>query len=478
MKKLNLVILSLIFISGGIFAQTTPVDNACKGNGENNSSNVITCYRQELAAQPLKYWFMSNQVYGDVEVNRYQMISQSWSPAGLVSPSQWLENVDIAIPKNPKSTRALIAVDISDQILLEVARATQTIVISLHTIPTRDLVYQNDGKPREEDDSIARTWRLYMDEPVQRQQLPLHVPMAATISQTIRLSKKELRKYDINKFIVTGASKRGWASWLSGISDPSVEAIVPFVIDVLDTKQVMQNIYRSYGGNWPVAFTPYYDQGIDKTVKSADFDQLMKIEDPLQYMNTPLQSRLEIPKYIVNASGDDFFVPDNTRYYFDKLPGVKSLRIAPNTGHIGIIDFTQQSLISFINRIQANKPLPQVQVAPYPQLDNGNLDVKFSEKPAKVVRWTATNPAARDFRFACGVKYIPTEMTVSSANSVTVPLDYHGPGWQATFVEATFNDGYVATSQVYITPDAKYPTTAPPAPEGNPACSTLPGRGL
>ena len=478
MKKLNLVILSLIFISSDLFAQTAPIDNVCKDESAIKSSDVISCYRQQLAAQPLKYWFMSNEMYGDVEVNRYQMISQNWSPAGLVTPSQWTENVAIAIPPHPKSTRALIAVDTSDAILLEVAKATNTIVISLQTIPSRDLIYQDDGKPRVEDDSIARTWRLFMDEPVQRQQLPLHVPMAATISQSIRLAKKELKKYDINKFIVTGASKRGWATWLAGISDPSIEAIVPFVIDVLDTRQVMQNMYRSYGGNWPVAFAPYYNQDIDQQTKKADFTKLMQIEDPLSYMGTSRESRLAIPKYIINASGDDFFVPDNTRYYYDKLPGIKSLRIAPNTGHVGIIDFTQQSLISFINRIQDNKPLPQVTAAPYPQLDNGKLDVKFSEKPAKVVRWTATNPAARDFRFACGIKYEPTELTVSANNDVDVPLDYTGPGWQASFVEATFSDGYVATSQVYITPDAKYPTTAPAAMADNAACTTLPGRGL
>ncbi|KJU57503.1 Virulence protein, partial [Salmonella enterica subsp. enterica serovar Heidelberg str. 92-0138] len=45
-----------------------------------------------------------------------------------------------------------------------------------------------------------------------------------------------------------------------------------------------------------------------------------------------------------------------------------------------------------------------------------------------------------------------------------------------TYIEATFNDGYVATSQVYITPDEKYPQTAPPSV--NTACQTLPGRGL
>ncbi|EAX2552711.1 PhoPQ-regulated protein, partial [Salmonella enterica] len=49
-------------------------------------------------------------------------------------------------------------------------------------------------------------------------------------------------------------------------------------------------------------------------------------------------------------------------------------------------------------------------------------------------------------------------------------------GWEATYIEATFDDGYVATTQVYITPDDKYPQTAPPSV--NAACQTLPGRGL
>ncbi|EIC86011.1 PhoPQ-activated protein PqaA family protein [Serratia sp. M24T3] len=476
MKKIYVMIISLLFISTETFAQTNTSDAACKGESANDASNVISCYRQQLAAQPLNYWFMSNQSYDGVEVNRYQMISQSWSPAGLVSPAAWKENVTIAIPPHPKSVRALIAVDIPDATLLDVAKRTSTIVISLQTIPSKDLVYQNDNKPLEEDDSIARTWKLYMADPVDREQLPLHVPMAASISQTIRLAKKELIKWDINKFIVTGASKRAWATWLSGISDPDVDAIVPFVIDVLDTGKIMANMYHSYGGNWPIAFAPYYNQGIDQATRTANFGKLMKIEDPLQYMGTAYQSRLAIPKYIVNASGDDFFVPDNTRYYYDKLPGIKSLRMAPNTGHMGIMGFIDQSLVPFVNRIQDDRPLPQVITAPYRQENSNQLDVRFSEKPVKVVRWTATNPVARDFRFACGIKYAATPLELSSTNSVEMPLVYNGPGWQASFVEATFDDGYIATSQVYITPDDKYPTVAPPGDKAG--CQTLPGRGL
>lgn len=476
MKKIKLLFLPIIILANVNYAHAASPELACLKGGEVDPSHVISCYREKLAAEPLSYWFMSNQLYGDVEVNRYQMISQMWSPDDLVSPVKWQEDVAIAIPDNPLPQRAVIAVDISEDILIRVARATHTVVISLQTIPSRNLTYGNDKTALIEDDSIARSWRLTMDDPATRQTLPLHVPMAAAISQTIRMAKKELTKENINKFIVTGASKRGWATWLTAISDPDVEAIVPIVADVLNTQEVMQHMYHTYGGNWPIAFGPYYQQGIDEVAMTQGFANLMKIEDPLQYLGTSYQSRLAIPKYIVNASGDDFFMPDNTRFYYNKLPGEKSLRVAPNTGHNGILAFTQQSLISFINRLQNKMPLPYLTSQIEGKDKTQQLDITFSEPPVKVVRWTAVNPVARDFRFACGINYTATPLASPDNGNLSIPLTESSPGWEATFVEATFKDGFVATTQVNILPDNKYPTTAPQSKGG--ACSTLPGRGI
>ncbi|KQN51957.1 PhoPQ-regulated protein [Serratia sp. Leaf50] len=474
MKTLNLLLAFTALTAGHVYAQQAPVAAGCNRDNSNAPSQVISCYRQQLAAMPLNYALVSTEMFENVEIRKYQMISQSWSPESLVSPAQWKEDVTIGIPRSPKSPKALIAVDISDDSLLKVVQQTNTIVISLKTIPTRDLVYQQDNKPLEEDDSIARTWKLYAEHPAKRQQLPLQIPMTATISQTIRLAKKELVRWHIDKFIVAGASKRGWATWLTAISDPNVVAVVPFVIDVLNTKSAILNMYKTYGGNWPIAFAPYYNQGIDRLVNNPDFLKMLNIIDPMQYVGTRAQSGLAIPKYIVNASGDDFFPPDNSRFYYEKLPGIKSLRIAPNTGHIGIQDYIQQSLIAFINRLQDGRPLPVITTAPYRQSNSQNLTVHFSEKPQKVLRWTATNSAARDFRFACGITYAPTPLSVKAGNNVSTSLNYNGPGWQATFVEATFTDGYVATTQVYITPDSQYPKVAPPSNDAG--CQTLPGR--
>lgn len=494
---LKLSLFSLALVSKGLLAQTPATAPVCNSQGpQSDGSQVISCYRQQLAQQPLDYWFVDNReapreyrylLNGvlparfhidpskpPVQVNMYKLNSQSWSPAGLVAPQKWTHDVNIYIPRDVKGTTALLAIDMTPDVMIDIAQSTGTIVVSLDNIPAIGLVYQNDKTPRIEDDSIGRSFELFMQDPEQRQELPLHVPMAAAISQTIRLAQKELKPWHVNKFIVSGASKRGWASWLAGVSDPSVVAIVPFVADILNTKDVIKHMYQTYGGNWPIAFKPYYDHHVDTDIEKPAFDKLMKIEDPLQYRNSAEASRLAIPKYIVNASGDDFFPADDSHYYYDQLPGEKSMRVAPNSDHAGIANFMQSSLIPFINRFQNHQALPTVTVAKADAANPQQRLVTFSEKPVKVLQWTAVNADSRDFRYNCGVRYTSAPLTATDGNTVNLSLDYSGAGWQARFIEATFADGYVATTQVYITPDAKYPLTAPAA--NGPSCQTLPGR--
>ena len=53
----------------------------------------------------------------------------------------------------------------------------------------------------------------------------------------------------------------------------------------------------------------------------------MEIEDPYEY-----RQRLTMPKYIVNASGDQYFLPDNSQFYFVNsyypVPADRSIVIA------------------------------------------------------------------------------------------------------------------------------------------------------
>ncbi|EMF07057.1 PqaA protein [Serratia marcescens VGH107] len=473
----------------GAVASLNEDSTVCKEKNNCNFHHVLSDYREELSKIAIDYTVLGKEILPQVEVYRYEMTSQSWAPDKMVTPGKWQHSVDIYIPNMPKEQRALVVVnnginyvsnaedrkkptDFSEEVLVDIARKTHTIVISVSDTPNQYLTYQSDGKLLKEDDSVARSWLLFMNDPEKRKLMPLHIPMSASVSQAMRMAKKELMKWNVNKFIVTGVSKRGWATWLTAISNPDVEAIIPFAIDLLDTDVALAHMYRSYGENWPVAFYPYYKNGIDKLVKTPGFLRLMEIEDPLKYMVSIYRSRLDIPKYIVNASGDDFYTPDNSRFYYERLPGEKSLRVIPNTDHYGVKKFTEQSIVSFVNRYQTKRELPKID-----SFVNGKtVMVSFSEMPVNITRWTAINTRARDFRYACNIRYTASSVDLPLDDKVEIPLNYTNSGWEATYIEATFNDGYVGTTQVYITPDDKYANVAPPS-EG-PTCQTLPGRGL
>ncbi|MBC2884473.1 PhoPQ-regulated protein [Ochrobactrum sp. CM-21-5] len=451
----------------------------------NSTAFPLPCYVEKLNRTPLQYSLEKTEKLDTVEHRRYRMVSQEWSPKGLVAPKQWVHDVNIAIPEKPRTERALLFISggsnntetgepvISDDLppasLAEIARNTNTIAVSVNFIPNQALEFEPDKIPAVEDHAIARSWNLFLNNPQEMQLMPLQFPMAAAASRAISLSEQELAHWNIHKFVVSGMSKRGWTTWLTALVDKRVEAIAPFVIDVPNLIQGLKHIYRSYGDNWPIALGPYLEQNIDNRITSPNFRKLAKLIDPFEYLDTQYRSRLTIPKYVVNASGDDFFVPDGTHNYFDAMPGEKSLRIAPNSSHEGIKGFAVQTLTPFLNRLQANKPLPKIEATPHEQA----LHISFSEKPEKVRRWTAVNPDSRDFRYACGIRY--EEAPLDAAMSTSVKLHTPEKGWEATYVEATFADGFVASTQVYITPTG-YPSVAPPVHEE--ACTTLPGRGL
>ena len=54
-------------------------------------------------------------------------------------------------------------------------------------------------------------------------------------------------KTAVKKFVVSGGSKRGWTTWLTGAVDPRVSAIIPIVIDVVNVRACKMNHYASYG---------------------------------------------------------------------------------------------------------------------------------------------------------------------------------------------------------------------------------------
>src|SRR5262249_8144542 len=133
----------------------------------------------------------------------------------------------------------------------------------------------------------------------------------------------EVQHLTVEKFFVSGASKRGWTTWLTAAADPRVVAIAPMGIDALNNEKSFEHHYRAYGFYSP-AVKDYQDMGVMEVSGTAKYKELMKLEDPYSY-----RERYTMPKLMLNSAGDQYFLPDSSRFYFDDLPGEKYLRYVP-----------------------------------------------------------------------------------------------------------------------------------------------------
>lgn len=459
----------------------------CFQNSLHDFSKVLNCYKKAEAMQPLKYTLKGSTAFSGIERRRFELKSQTWTGHDFASPTDWIHTVDIYIPEAARHGQALLIAnngtnvpmankpvqeptDYPEDMALAVARQTQTIVISVSNVPNQYLTFSDDRVPRREDDSVAHSWKLFLQKPETRPFLSLHIPMMQSLVKAMDLAQQELKPWEIDRFIASGASKRGWAVWMTALSDSRVSAIAPFVIDILNTQKVLKHTYSVYGKSWPLAFNAYHHEGISQQIDTEDFAKLMQIEDPLLYARTSDGDRLSIPKYIVNASSDDFFPPDNARFYFDALPGEKMLRVAPNASHYGIKPFVEQSLVSFTNRLQQQHPLPILKTVAQSEKDGTHLVINFSERPTKLVQWRAQNLKDRDFRQPCGIRYEATDLHLPPGMDLNVNLRTPDTGWSATYIEATMADGFVVSTPVQVLPQA-YPNWTPE--QIGPACRNL-----
>ena len=487
LKNLVSLLMLLLLASGYSYASAADAASACFQNSGQDFKRILDCYTQAQAEQPLQYSLQSTTPLAGVERRRFELNSQRWDGHGFVSPTGWSHTVDIYIPQDALHRQALLianngtnipkadkparrASDITEEMALAIARQTKTIVISVSNLPNQYLTYSDDGLPRREDDSVAHSWKLFLQAPGERPFISAHIPMMQSLVKAMDLAQQELKPWQIERFIASGVSKRGWAVWMTALADNRVSAIAPFAIDILNTKAVLQHTYDAYGKSWPLAFNAYHQEGITQQLDTDNFAKLMQIEDPLTYMQGAASQRLDIPKYIVNSSSDDFFLPDNARFYFDQLPGAKALRVAPNASHYGVLSFVESSLVTFINRMQQQRPLPTLKTFTTPGAQGTELTLSFSERPTRLVQWRALNPTDRDFRQPCNIRYEATEIPLPQGNELSLTLATPEQGWSATYIEASLADGMMTSTPVYVLPET-YPSWTPKQIE--PACKNL-----
>jgi PhoPQ-activated pathogenicity-related protein len=398
-----------------------------------------------------------------------RMTSQEWRSPAEVNQSVWKHWVRIYVPDTVTSSIAMLYLlggstteehPKPDDKLQTLATVSQSVVSEVFDIPNEPLTFVNDPYgPRKEDEIIAYTWRKFLDSGDST--WPLRLPMTKAAVRTMDTvtsfaASKNGGNHRVDRFVVVGASKRGWTTWTTAAVDPRVVAIVPMVIDALHVVPSFQHHYRSYGF-WAPAVKNYFDEHLMGNLSGEAFQKLMDIEDPYSY-----RKRFTMPKLIVNAAGDQFFLPDSSRFYFDDLPGEKHLLYEANADHSLHDTDADSSIAAFYLSVLRGSERPNIDWIFQP---DGSIRVTTNRTPLTVTLWQSTNPDHRDFRVeAIGRSYHGTTLAAENPGVYVARVPKPAKGWTAFFVEASFaGEGkypFKFTTAVRVVPDVE-PYTLP-----------------
>ncbi|HUG94216.1 MAG TPA: PhoPQ-activated pathogenicity-related family protein [Planctomycetaceae bacterium] len=390
------------------------------------------------------------------------LTSQTWLSPDEVDRIRWQHWLVVVKPDRATSSTALLFIGGgrngrekpggADERLLRLALATNSVVAEIGQIPNQPLVFDGDGQPRVEDDLIGYTWDRYLKTGDER--WPARLPMVKAVVRAMDAIQALLARDDVggpavDRFTIAGGSKRGWTTWMTAAVDRRVAAIAPIVIDVLNVQPSMEHHWRAYGF-WAPAIGDYVRHRIPERRKTARYADLMTIEDPYLY-----RERFTMPKCIINATGDQFFLPDSSQFYFDDLPGEKHLCYVPNGDHSLRETNAFETLIAFQWSIVNDVPRPKFS---WTFAGDDTIRVRAETRPNRALLWRATNPAARDFRVeTIGRAYTSAELRPAEDGTFTARVERPQAGWTAYLVQLEFDVGGPVplrlTTPVRIVPD-------------------------
>ncbi|KAG7491228.1 hypothetical protein MATL_G00000740 [Megalops atlanticus] len=344
-----------------------------------------------------------------------------------------------------------------------------TVSACVSQIPNQPLSFLQDvaGKrTRSEDSLMAYTWWHFLNNHTDEPDWLLLFPMtkaAVRAMDTVSdfVLKISAGQRHIDRFTVSGGSKRGWTAWLAAAVDPRVVSFAPIVLDLLNMTPSLHHHFRAYGG-WSFAFQSYYELNITKLLDSSQMGLMTKLIDPLAYSR---RYRAK-PKLVISTVGDEFFLPDNSHYYYQQLQGEKMLRIVPNAEHLCVGHWMSVLLSaqSFYLSTMLGHRRPTMHWNMTQSAESGAIYLYTDVPPLSVVSYhtDTADPTRRDFRWIVAVPghpdillfrptlWRPSPVTSPSPGVYMKQLPVPRVGWRAFFIEATF-PGPMGTVQTFTT---------------------------
>lgn len=327
------------------------------------------------------------------------LVSQTWQ--GI----KWEHDLQVFLPKGVKPGGKMLlwnqggSAGLKSRIFgMHLAQKAQAPVALLFGIPNQPLL---GGK--REDALIAETFVRYLE--TKDATWPLLFPMVKSLVKAMDALQEFAQKewgVRIEGFIVSGASKRGWTSWLTAAADVRVVAIAPLVIDTLNMPEQLKLQLKSYG-RYSEQIKDYVERGLAPPPDTPDGRRLWGWVDPWNY-----RERIKVPTMIINGANDPYWTVDSLNLYWDGLKGDKWVLYVPNAGHnlqqmhadrTRNLDRAINALVAFSKHIIKENPMPKLEWRHDDVEGQARLTVTAEPKPLGGRLWMAHAPT-RDFRQA------------------------------------------------------------------------------
>jgi len=379
-----------------------------------------------------------------------ELTSQEWKGV------KWTHRLVILKPEEIASDKALLYIGggkIEDGIPVyrdrddEVVRNMRKLALQNKSLIA--LVFQVPNQPifggKSEDEIISYT--LHQFQETGDMEWPALFPMVKSASKAmdavVEFSKENLAT-PIESFVLTGLSKRGWTTWLTGSQDARVTGIAPMVIDVLNMPRSLQYQIEAWADYSP-EIQDYVDLGIPQQASSEIGLATMELVDPYSY-----REKLTMPKLIFIGTNDPYWPVDAVKNYIDSIPGQNNLIYIPNVGHdLGDGKIAFQALSAFIAYQNAGKALPEV-FATVSWGEKGSLDLQVKssgQESFKVELWEAESTEDKDFR---DEKWTSKKLSISGKkNAVSLPSQGQKVFYIAYYFKSLIDKEFYLTSRMF-----------------------------
>ena len=415
LKFLPLLLVALVGCAADSQPTTTVVADAATANelaAPDLPAPTETALDRYIARPEKTYkWVETPELAETAGETDLRLTSQLWQG------KEWTHRVQIFTPaKLEQPDAALINVSYGGGSLPEtfagqaLANATGAIVVNLFNVPNQPLY------DKTEDDLIAYTFEQYLK--TGDETWPLLLPMTKSVTQAMNALQEWSEKNSetkIERFVVSGASKRGWTTDLVAAVDKRVVGIVPIVYDNLNLNEQIPHQKKIWGKTSEMT-AAYNDIGLFEAMQTPAGQKLVGIIDPYAY-----RGRLTMPKLFVHATNDQYWSHDSAQFYWPGLVGDNRLFEVPNEQHMlgNSIAAVAGSAAAWTKLVLEGQLAPDVAL----QVEQANGERKFSARTdaqtAKVKLWIANAPG-RDFRKAT---WRAIEMKKQEGGDYTVSLN-------------------------------------------------------